>query len=165
MAKQPLGGQGTWPAPEKSKQMQGALLGAPMPLLGSGFIESVSEESDDACDEIDDEDNAGQAPGNNGDNDKDQKANGKQRGNVAAPRGAGWSGPVSDEPYRTGLSTALAVDLQFIGDEFLPFRPAPPIRKGADMYEDLLSATIGRDEAEAFVILPSCDSTLIAHGR
>ena len=38
------------------------------------------------------------------------------------------------------------------------------IEKGADVYKDLRSAAIGRDETEAFVILPCGNSTLIAHG-
>ena len=91
--------------------MQGAFLGAPQSLNGSGFVEGISEEGDDARDEIEDENDTWQASGNYSDSDKNQKANGKQRGSVAAPRRIGWSGQLTNKPYYLGLSMPLDVDL------------------------------------------------------
>jgi hypothetical protein len=61
------------------------------------------------------------------------------------------------------LGTALTIYLEFVGYDFVSLRSALPIGKGTDVYEDLLAATIGSDEAEAFVILPRGNATLIAH--
>jgi hypothetical protein len=54
---------------------------------------------------------------------------------------------------------------EFVGYEFVSFRSALAIGKGADVYEDFLPTPIGCDEAEAFVIRPFGDTTLVAHGK
>lgn len=62
------------------------------------------------------------------------------------------------------LGTPLTIDGKFVGNEFVFRRSAQSSGKGADVHEDLFSTAIGRDEAEAFVILPDGNSTLITHG-
>jgi len=49
-------------------------------------------------------------------------------------------------------------------NQLVPLRPALSVGELADMQEDALAAAVGRDEAEAFVVVPGGDSSLMAHG-
>jgi len=60
----------------------------------------------------------------------------------------------ADKRNGIGLDTALGIDLEFIGDNFVFLRSALPVGKRAYVYEDSLATAIGCNETEAFVILP-----------
>jgi hypothetical protein len=145
--------------------MQGAFLSSPLIPYSGRLVESVSEEGDETGDEVERKKSRRETTDDHGDNDKSQKENGKYRRDVAPSRSRGRSRFLADERNGVRLPPALTIDFDFVGYEFISFRSALAIGKGADMYEDWLATAIGRDEAEAFVILPCGDTTLIAHGK
>src|SRR5690606_22904634 len=73
--------------------------------------------------------------------------------------------PLSDEGNAFRLGAPLVVADALVGHQLAPLRPAPPVGELADMQEHALAAAVGRDEAEAFVVVPGGDSSLMAHGE
>lgn len=165
MPQQSLRSQGTGPAAEKGEQLQSAFLRSPFISQRGGFVESVGKEGHDTGNNIENEDCNRKAANDNCNNDKPDKAKRKCSRDITTPRRSrlGWF--LTNKCNAIGLRSALAIDNKFVSYEFVSLWPTLAIGKGTDMDEGLFTATIGRDESKALVILPCGDSALVSHDK
>ena len=145
--------------------MQGAFLSPPLIAFGGRFVDSVSEECQEAGYDIKSENGKWEAPGKNYGSDKCKKAGGKHWRKLASAGEGGCSRFLTDKRNATSLRSALTIRLEFVGYKFVPLWSALAIGKRTDMQEHLLAPIIRQDEAITLVILPCGDAALVAHGK
>jgi hypothetical protein len=143
--------------------VQSPFRNSPLIPQGGGFVDHIGEEGKNAGNDIKHENANGQAANDNRSKHQAQKTNCKQGRQFAAARRLGLNGALANKRNHIRLGASFAIDAEFVRDEFVSCWPAAPAGKGIEMNENLLSTTVGRDEAKAFVILPGGDSTLVAH--
>ncbi len=70
---------------------------------------------------------------------------------------------LTDESHPPRLRTTSVIGREFVGNTIANCRSLRPNREGRYVKENLRASAIGRDEAEATIIVPLADSALKAH--
>ena len=159
----PLRKQGARPAADQPEKMQRRFRCALPPGICRRFVETIGEERDAAHDRVGREHGRRQMPEQRRTRERRHEQQRERRREPAWRRAIVRRFLFADEADRVRLKPSLLVAGDGVGDGIAVDRASRRYRERFDMHERLVAAAVRRDEAEALVVVPAVDSSLMAH--